>query len=253
MAETSLRPDFRRWSLAVAAVLSMPHAVTAQSVRIGDAVLSVGGEVSGSLSEKTHDFFNDTEYRRSLLRLLRVRLATDLRIGRHVSLLAELRSDNLDAPSLYALYLRVSPWKQRAFDVQVGQIPPVFGSFGRRYYAYDNPLIGFPLAYHYLTTVRDDAAPASADDLQAWRGHGAFLRYPIGSESPASGLPVFNALRWDTGVEVRVGSQPVSLGVAVTQGTLSRPRVGNAGPIAPPATMPMYHTANGRGRDRVPR
>ena len=83
----SLRPTLRRWGLVVAAVLSMPHAVTAQSVRIGGAVLSAGGEVSGSLSEKTFDLFNHTEYERSLLRLFRMRLATDLRVGRHVSLL----------------------------------------------------------------------------------------------------------------------------------------------------------------------
>jgi hypothetical protein len=33
--------------------------------------------------------------------------------------------------------------------------------------------------------------------------------------------------RWDTGIEARLGAQPLSLAVAVTQGTLSRPRVHN--------------------------
>ena len=216
-----------RASWGIVAALCLPITATAQSVRLGEAVLSFGGEASGALSEDNRDLFNDTEYERSLLRLFRLRLSTEVSVGPHFSLLAEVRSDNLDAPSFYALYLRVSPWRKRAIDLQVGQIPPVFGSFGRRYYAYDNPLIGFPLGYHYLTTVRDDASPASADDLAARRGHGAFVRYPVGSQSPASGLPLFNALRWDSGVQIRIGSEPVSFGVAVTQGTLSRPRTRN--------------------------
>lgn len=230
MAEMSHRPLSRaglRPSWAVIATLCLPPTAAAQSVRFGDAVLSFGAEASGALSKKTDDLFNDTEYERSLLRLFRLRLSTELSVGAHLSLLAEVRSDNIDTPSFYALYLRVSPWRKRAFSLQVGQIPPVFGSFGRRYYAYDNPVIGFPLGYHYLTTVRDDASPASADDLAASRGHGAFVRYPLGSNDPASGLPLFNALRWDTGVQMRVGTEPLSLGLAVTQGTLSRPRVRN--------------------------
>src|SRR5438445_5776950 len=43
------------------------------------------------------------------------------------------------------------------FDVQIGRIPPTFGAFARRTYANDNPLIGYPLAYQYLTSLRADA------------------------------------------------------------------------------------------------
>jgi len=92
-----------RASLGMAAALHLPIAATAQSVRLGDAVLSFGGEASGALSEKNRDLFNDTEYERSLLRLFRLRLSTELSVGAHVSLLAEIRSDNLDAPSLTIL------------------------------------------------------------------------------------------------------------------------------------------------------
>ena len=47
----------------------------------------------------------------------------------------------------YALYLRIRPWLNRDFDIQVGRVPPTFGAFARRTYANDNPLIGYPLAY----------------------------------------------------------------------------------------------------------
>ena len=40
-----------------------------------------------------------------------------------------------------------------------------FGAFARRTYANDNPLIGYPLAYQYLTSLRPDAVPATADAL----------------------------------------------------------------------------------------
>ena len=36
-------------------------------------------------------------------------------------------------------------------------MPPTFGAFARRTYANDNPLIGYPLAYQYMTTMRADA------------------------------------------------------------------------------------------------
>ena len=66
-----------------------------------------------------------------------------------------------------ALYLRVKPFEARAFDLQAGLIPPVFGLYPRRAYGDDSPLIGFPLTYQYLTTMRADAVPQGADDLLA--------------------------------------------------------------------------------------
>ena len=133
--------------------------------------------------------------------------------------------DNLESPRLYALYFRLKPWAARAFDLQVGLIPPVFGAFGRRAYGSGNPLIGFPLAYQYLTTLRSDAVPANADDLLRVRGFGWLVRYPVGNPYPAPGLPVVDGQRWDVGAEVRIGGEPFQLAAAVTQGSLSHPRI----------------------------
>src|SRR5260370_35370117 len=38
-------------------------------------------------------------------------------------------------------------------------------------------------------------------------------------------MPLVNAERWDVGVEVRIGSEPLELAAALTQGTLSHPRI----------------------------
>jgi hypothetical protein len=111
--------------------------------------------------------------------------------------------------------------------VQAGRIPPVFGSFGRRSYGTDNPLIGYPLAYQYLTSIRADAVPASADDLLIMRARGWRAFYPVGNPAPGPGVPMVSAYRWDTGVEARYGGERAEIAVSMTSGTLSAPRVGD--------------------------
>ena len=99
----------------------------------------------------------------------------------------------------YAAYVRVRPWRRHRFDIQAGRIPPTFGAFGRRAYSTDNPLIGYPLAYQYLTSLRPDAIPATADDLLRMRARGWRSSFPVGSQTPGPGVPLVTAFRWDTG------------------------------------------------------
>jgi len=187
--------------------------------------LIVGGELTGTIAPEDRGFFNDVDYQRNLLRLFRASLLAELRAGSRVALLGELRSENLDAPQAYALYLRVRPLPRHAFDVQLGRIPPVFGAFARRRYGQDNPLVGSPLGYQYLTTVRPDAVPANADELLGQRGEGWLTRYSVGSAAYDAGLPVVESMRWDTGIEMRIGGEPLEWSVAVTQGSLGNPRL----------------------------
>jgi hypothetical protein len=51
------------------------------------------------------------------------------------------------------------------------------------------------------------------------------MRYPVGSPTFAAGLPIASALRWDTGVQARVGIGRFDVLGAVTQGSLGSPRV----------------------------
>jgi hypothetical protein len=123
------------------------------------------------------------------------------------------------------LYARVRPFPGRRFDVRIGRIPPTFGSFSRRAYSHDNPLIGYPMAYQYLTSLRADAAPVDADELLRMRGRGWLSNFGIGNLEPAPGVPLVSALTWDTGVQVTTGWSIVSVAAAVTNGTASNPRV----------------------------
>jgi len=227
-----MHPPENPWPTRRTGVLLLLAAMAAASARAEEPLTLAGGrirlgaEASGTFSGPDRAYFNYTDYGRSKLRLFRLSLDLEAQAGAHLALVGQLRSDNLDSPRPYALYLRVRPWTARAFDIQAGRIPPVFGSYPRRGYALDNPLPGMPLAYQYLTSLRPDALPYSADDLYERQGSGWLLRgYPIGAPEPAPGMPLVNAERWDTGVQVKIGAEPLELAAAVTQGTLSSPRV----------------------------
>ena len=154
-----------------------------------------------------------------------MRLDASLRIAPRAALLAEGRMDNGEGPMVSALYLRIRPLARWPLDVQAGRIPPVFGAFARRAYGTDNPLIGQPFIYQYLTSLRPDSLPASADDLLRMRGQGWGNYYPVGSPDWDHGLPLVAGDHWDTGLQVRWAAERVTVAAAVTQGTLSNPRV----------------------------
>jgi hypothetical protein len=214
----------RRVALTIA-LLAAASALAEEPPAAGRGRLTLAGEASGAFAPRDPAFFNYTDYEYTALRLGRLGLAADLRLGERVSILGEARSDNLEAPRIHALYARVTPLPGRGFDLQAGRIPPVFGAFPRRSYASDNFLIGYPLAYQYLTSLRADALPATENDLLRMRGRGWRSSFPVGSPYAGPGLPLVNALRWDTGVQARVGSDRAEAMVALTTGSLSSPRV----------------------------
>jgi len=185
----------------------------------------LGGEASGTIAPEDEGYFNYNDYSTESLRLFRLSLAAEVRLAAPLTLLGEVRSDNLASPRVYALYLRFRPWARSELDVQAGLVPPVFGSFPRRRYAYDNPLPSLPLAFQYLTNLRYDAIPANAEQMVTQRGRGWQVIYPIGSTYAGPGLPLVSAERWDAGVELRLGGEPFSVAVALTQGSLSHSRV----------------------------
>ena len=102
-----------------------------------------------------------------------------------LSLVGELRTEDANRVEASALYVRWRPWQERDFVVQAGKIPPVVGAFARRAYGRDNLVIGLPLAYQYLTSLRPDALPAAMSDVLRMRGRGWQPVLPIGSVDPA--------------------------------------------------------------------
>lgn len=230
--------------LALAGLVALGTAGTARAQApppepyvVGNGRLTVGGELSVTSScadsnipdaaACTDDpgFFNYTDYKHSALRMVRIGATAALRATRHLSVLGEIRSENAGSPQPYALYLRFRPWVGRNLDIQVGRVPPTFGAFARRTYASDNFLIGYPLAYQYLTSLRPDALPASADELLRMRGRGWLSSFSIGDTNPRHGMPIASAFRWDTGVQAHGAAGILEGAVSVTMGTLANPLV----------------------------
>jgi hypothetical protein len=214
--------------VALAVFFCVGARVFAETPTEGDSegkLATFGGQAVASASTGDPDFFDQSDYDNSALRVRRLDLDGSLRLGRRASLLAEVRGNQGDGVSVSALYIRFRPFLDRSLDFQLGRIPPSFGAFGRHGYGADNPLIGYPLGWQYLTSLRADAIPDTSDELLRWRASGWHLFYPIGAQTGAHGLPVATADRWSTGLQVHVGSEPVSLALALTTGTLSHPTV----------------------------
>ncbi len=217
--------------LALAAAVAPAAAQTLPSTPITTAGgrLTLGADASASYARNDETYFNYSDYNYDLLRLVRFDGTADFRLNDRVSLLGDLRvegalGDGSVSARPFALFVRVRPWPRRAFDVQAGLIPPVFGAFSRRTYGPDNPLIGFPLGYQYLTSLRADALPATADDLLRMRGRGWRASYPVGNAAPDHGVPLVDALNYQTGVEAHVGNRPVEASIALGSGSPAAPR-----------------------------
>ncbi|MGE5813611.1 MAG: hypothetical protein ACM36C_03915 [Acidobacteriota bacterium] len=193
-----------------------------------DGRLVFGGDVQASLAPPDDEaWFNYTDYEHDALRMFRWSVAGEWRIAPRLAFLGELRAENIDAPRASALYVRARPFARVPLDIQAGRIPPTFGAFGRRVYSTDNLLIGYPLAYQYLLSIRPDAIPATSDELLRMRARGWQSSFSVGSQEAATGVSPINAFRWDTGIEVRLGTDRAQAAVAFTNGTLCDPRVGD--------------------------
>ena len=226
------------WAILVMAGLDGPlmaQGLPSEPFVFGDGHVTVGADVSATIScaetagtgSCGHDtgFFNYSDYELSMLRMLRLDLNAVVRANRSLALLADVRSENGSGPRPYALYARLRPWAQRAFDINAGRVPPTFGAFTSRSYASDNLLIGYPLAYQYLISLHPDAVPANADELLRMRGRGWLSNFSLGNAAPERGVPLVSAFRWDTGVQIHSGWTWADATAALTTGSLSNPLV----------------------------
>lgn len=212
------------------ALLTPPAAagqqLPSEPVRLFDGRVRISGEVSATFGSHDEEvYFNYTDYERNALRTFRASLSGLWQPADRIAFLGELRTEELEHVGAYAAFVRVRPWRNVAFDIQAGRIPPVFGAFGRRAYQSQQILIGYPLAYQYLTSIRADALPADADDLLRMRGRGWRSNFPVGAQYAAPGLPLISAFRWDTGVQAQFSTDLLDLAASVTTGTLSNPRL----------------------------
>jgi hypothetical protein len=188
--------------------------------------LTFGGDVTAIVSPVDHRaYFNYTDYDANALRGARVRLAAEWRIATGFAAVAELRTNGLNNAGMAAAYIRWQPRPNSPLVVEVGRVPPVVGAYPRRAYARDNFMLGQPLAYQYVTSLRPDALPNTVSDLIRMRGRGWQPSYPVGAQTLESGIPLVSGSTWDTGVEVAWSRSRVVIAGAVTQGSPAVPLV----------------------------
>jgi hypothetical protein len=209
----------------VATSSASAQSLPAEPVSFGGGRVVLSGDAAVSIAPEDFGFFNFSDYEHSTLREFRAGVSAMVRATERVAVLAEIRSENLATPEAYALYARIRPFSRHRFDIQIGRIPPTFGAFPRQTYGRDNPLIGYPLAYQYLTSLRADALPANTDELLRMRGRGWLASYSIGNVTAERGVPLTAGLTWDTGVQVSSGWKAIDVTGAVTNGSPSRPVV----------------------------
>ena len=170
----------------------------------------------------------------------RLSLFLDAQIGQYLYAFAQLRADTgfdpgESGPDLRPdeYVLRLTPWKDGRFNLQVGKFATVIGNWTPRHGSWDNPFITAPLPYENLTGIWDTNAARSAAEVAAWAGvlpkptaGGTFLdRYRnipvIWGPSYASGASAFGRLgAFDYALEVKntsLSGRPQTWQPTVTQ------------------------------------
>ena len=219
-------------ALTVVLLLCAANAANAQvlpdqPISLADGHVVIGAEVSATIAPEDPGFFNYTSYEFSTLRNLRIGVSAEVRANDRIQLLGEVRLDQGHVLEAYGLYVRVRPMPSRRFDLQVGRIPPTFGAMSRSSYGSGNILIGQPLAYQYLSSIKPDALPGTTDDLLRMRGRGWLSTFPVGNVVPGPGIPIVNTSRWDTGVQAHGITGILELTGSISAGSLSDPRFGD--------------------------
>ena len=135
----------------------------------------------------------------------RLTLFLDAQIGSQIYFFVQARVDRGFDPSdhgaqvrLDEYALRITPWADGRFTLQLGKFATVIGNWVPRHLSWDNPFVGAPLVYENITAISDKAAPYSAYDF-AFRMY-ANEKYSfnpvIWGPSYASGVSVSGRVGW---------------------------------------------------------
>src|SRR5437867_12803757 len=105
--------NMRSAAVLTVASLTFVAPVEAQNVPSEPVVLAggrvtVSADASASFGSSDPGFFNYTDYEHSALRILRIDVGAAVNAGEHFTVLAELRTENVDVVP-YALYVRIRP------------------------------------------------------------------------------------------------------------------------------------------------
>jgi hypothetical protein len=133
----------------------------------------------------------------------RLTLFADTQIGPYVYAFAQARVDRGFDPSdagirarMDEYALRLTPWEDGRFSVQVGKFAPVVGNWMSRHLAWDNPFVSAPLPYEHVTPVSDVQPPLfPAQFVYGYQQDASYEYLPIiWSAAYATGISVSGRL-----------------------------------------------------------
>jgi hypothetical protein len=169
----------------------------------------------GLIDSKTDNLFNP-----------RLTLFLDAQLGSQIYFFAQTRIDRGFDPTdhganirLDEYALRITPWQDGRFTLQVGKFATVVGNWVPRHLSWDNPFINAPLVYENVTAIADKYPPASpADFLYSYTYRQKYAFNPvIWGPSYASGISASGQLgQFDYAVEMKnasLSSRPESWNV----------------------------------------
>jgi hypothetical protein len=111
----------------------------------------------GLIDSRTDNLFNP-----------RLTLFLDAQLGPQIYFFAQTRVDRGFDPTdqganirLDEYAVRITPWQDGRFSLQVGKFATVVGDWVPRHLSWDNPFINAPLVYENVTAIRDKYAPYS--------------------------------------------------------------------------------------------
>jgi hypothetical protein len=146
----------------------------------------------------------------------RLTLFLDAQLGSQIYFFAQTRVDRGFDPTDFGANIRldeyavrITPWQDGRFSLQVGKFATVVGDWVPRHLSWDNPFINAPLVYENVTAIQDKYAPYSP--LYFVYGPYYYPKYSfnpvIWGPSYASGISMSGKLgRFDYAVEMKNGS-----------------------------------------------
>jgi len=193
---------------------------------------SLRAKLSGALDLEGYQFAQPApaliESNGTSLFLPRLTLYLDAQLGPYLYVFAESRVDRGFDPSnahlqgrLDEYALRLTPWQDGRFNLQLGKFATVVGNWTLRHDSWENPFITAPLPYENLTGVWDIEAARSAGTVALWANVGPrpSTAFPIKSRS----LPVVWGPSYTTGGSVAGTLGHFDYAAEVKNGALSSP------------------------------
>lgn len=116
----------------------------------------------------------------------RLTLFLDAQLGPRVYAFAQARADQGFDPRegpmevrLDEYAIRLTPWDDGRFNLQIGQFATVAGGWINRHQSWDNPFINAPLPYENITVLWDRQPPPSAWYFAHWTPWGKYGYLPV--------------------------------------------------------------------------